>query len=141
MTTQDPFDLARFLAAQAPVIEAARAELAQGRKRTHWMWFVFPQITGLGASAMSELYAIRSLDEAKAYLAHPVLGARLRECAGLVLRAKNRAVREIFGAPDDLKFQSCMTLFARAAPDEPLFAQALAQFFDGIPDRSTLARI
>jgi uncharacterized protein (DUF1810 family) len=137
----DPFDLKRFLDAQAPAIENARGELAQGRKRTHWMWFVFPQIEGLGSSATAAHYAIRSLEEAKAYAAHPLLGARLRECTELVLCAGNRTVHEIFGSPDDLKFHSCMTLFVHAVPDEPLFGRAIARFFAGAEDRRTLEKL
>src|SRR4029077_21032235 len=105
------FDLKRFLDAQAPVIDRVRSELRAGAKRSHWMWFVFPQIAGLGHSAMAQRYAIASLDEAKAYAAHPVLGARLRECTALVLAVEDKSVHAIFGSPDDLKFHSCMTLF------------------------------
>jgi len=119
------FDLERFLDAQAPVIAQAQSELRAGAKRTHWMWFVFPQIAGLGHSAMAQRYAIASLDEAKAYAAHPVLGTRLRDCTALVLAVEDKSAHAIFGSPDDLKFHSCMTLFARAAPEEPLFRQAL----------------
>jgi uncharacterized protein (DUF1810 family) len=136
-----PYDLQRFLDAQAPVIDAVRAELARGRKTSHWMWFVFPQIDGLGYSAMARRYAISSLDEARAYAAHPVLGARLRECTQLAVAAGERAAREIFGTPDDLKFHSSMTLFAHAAPDEALFRRALAKFFAGRDDEATLARL
>jgi uncharacterized protein (DUF1810 family) len=139
--TCDPFDLNRFLVAQAPVIENVRRELAQGLKRTHWMWFVFPQIAGLGRSAMAERYAIRSLDEAAAYGAHCQLGARLRECTRLVLRSGSRTISEIFGSPDDLKFHSSMTLFAHAAPSEELFRTALCLYFDGVEDAATLARL
>jgi uncharacterized protein (DUF1810 family) len=137
----DPFNLQRFLDAQSPVIAAVRAELAQGRKQTHWMWFVFPQIDGLGSSAMAKRYAIRSLDEAKAFAAHPLLGARLRDCTELVLSLNNRTIRDVFGSPDDLKFHSCMTLFARAVPDEPVFSGALVKYFAGNEDRMTLARL
>ena len=120
----DPFDLRRFVDAQAPVIEDALSELRAGRKRTHWMWFVFPQIEGLGFSSMAKRYAIRSLAEARAYLNHPVLGDRLRECVRLVAAA-GRPIAEVFGPPDDLKFRSCVTLFAAAAPDEAVFSEAL----------------
>ncbi len=137
----DPFDPDRFIAAQASVIASVRAELAQGRKRSHWMWFVFPQIEGLGASAMAQRYALHSLDEAKEYAAHPVLGARLRECTKLVLAVQGRTVHEIFGSPDDLKFHSCMTLFARAAPGEPVFREALDRCFAGREDALTLGRL
>jgi uncharacterized protein (DUF1810 family) len=132
------FDLHRFLEAQSPAIERVRAELARGRKASHWMWFVFPQISGLGRSAMAQRYAIASLEEARAYAAHPVLGARLRELTALVLAVEDRSAYEIFGPPDDLKFHSAMTLFARAAPDEPLFRQALAKYFAGSEDAATV---
>ena len=135
------FDLERFLDAQASVIARVQSALRAGAKRTHWMWFVFPQIAGLGHSAMAERYAIASLDEAKAYAAHPVLGARLRECTALVLAVEGKAAHAIFGSPDDLKFHSCMTLFARAAPEEPLFAQALERFFSGREDPLTVERL
>jgi uncharacterized protein (DUF1810 family) len=112
VTDDDPFDLARFVAAQAPVYDRVVAELRAGRKESHWMWFIFPQAAGLGRSAMSERYAIGSLDEARAYLAHPVLGPRLRECTALVNTAlETRSLAEIFGYPDGLKFHSCMELF------------------------------
>lgn len=130
-------DLARFVEAQAAVIDNVRAELAAGRKTTHWMWFIFPQVAGLGRSAMAERYAIRSLDEARAYLAHPVLGPRLRECTGLVL-ASGRPVKAVFGAPDDLKFRSCMTLFVAADHKAGIFRTALARFWNGAADAATL---
>lgn len=139
--TRDPFDLARFVAAQDPVIDAVREELRSGRKRSHWMWFIFPQIAGLGHSEMARRYAIRSLDEARAYLAHPVLGERLRECARLVAAIQGRTAREIFGSPDDLKFRSCMTLFSLADPDERVFADCLEQYYGGVPDEATLELI
>lgn len=137
----DPFDLERFVSAQARVIDDVRAELGSGRKQSHWMWFVFPQIAGLGLSAMAERYAITSLAEARAYLAHPVLGPRLRECTRLALDVQGRTVHQIFGSPDDVKFRSSMTLFAQAAPDEPIFASALAKFFDSKPDTATLQKL
>ena len=137
----DPFDLQRFAQAQAPVFETVLAELGAGRKRSHWMWFVFPQLRGLGLSSMAEHYGIASLDEARAYLAHPVLGPRLRECCALVQRVAGRSANQILGSPDDLKFRSCLTLFARAAPDEPLFAQALEKYYGGQADPRTLARL
>lgn len=140
-TSEDPYDLARFIAAQEPVYAQVTAELAAGRKRSHWMWFVFPQLQGLGASAMAQRYAIRSLEEATAYLAHPILGRRLRECAGLVNAVDGRSAREIFGRPDDLKFHSAMTLFAKAAPQEPLFALALQKYFAGAADPLTLGKL
>ena len=137
----DPYDLDRFVAAQAPIYTQAAAELAAGRKRSHWMWFVFPQLEGLGASAMAQRYAVRSLAEARAYLDHPLLGARLKECVGLVNKAEGRSAHEIFGHPDNLKFQSSMTLFAAAAPEELLFVQALRKYFAGRGDRLTLAKL
>jgi uncharacterized protein (DUF1810 family) len=115
--------------------------LRAGAKRSHWMWFVFPQVAGLGHSAMAQRYAIASLDEAKAYAAHPVLGARLRECTALVLAAEGRSVHDIFGSPDDLKFHSCVTLFARAASEEPVFLEALGRCFAGRQDSLTLQRL
>ena len=133
----DPFDLERFVRAQDPVFRAVEAELARGRKQTHWMWFVFPQISGLGSSAMSQRYAIGSRAEAKAYLAHPVLGARLIECTGLVLAVQGRSINAILGAPDDAKFRSSMTLFG-AVSDEPIFGAALARYFAGERDAATL---
>lgn len=139
--SQDPFGLARFTQAQAGAYDAALAELKQGRKRSHWMWFVFPQIRGLGSSPTSRLYAIGSLEEARAYLAHPVLGARLRACVAAAMANAHLSAREIFGSPDDAKFRSSLTLFAESAPAEPIFAQALAAFFDGLPDPLTLARL
>jgi uncharacterized protein (DUF1810 family) len=135
------FDLQRFLDAQAPVIDAVRAELRAGAKRTHWMWFVFPQIAGLGRSMMAARYAIASLEEAQAFAAHPVLGARLRECTALVLAVRGKTITEIFGSPDDLKLHSCMTLFLRAAPGEPLFRQAIDRCFAGREDSLSLARL
>ena len=137
----DPHDLARFAAAQAPVIAEVLAELAAGRKRTHWMWFVFPQIAGLGSSPMARRYAIRSLDEARAYAAHSVLGERLRRCTDLVLAVEGRSVAAVLGSPDDVKFRSSMTLFGRAAPDDSRFQGALDRFFAGEPDAATLARL
>ena len=130
-----------FLTAQAPIYDTAFAELRAGQKRTHWMWFIFPQIAGLGMSAMSQRYALGSLDEARAYLAHQTLGPRLVECTGDGLTHPEKTANAIFGHPDDLKFRSSMTLFARAAPDHPEFRQALAIFFDGVEDPETLHRI
>jgi uncharacterized protein (DUF1810 family) len=138
----DPFRLARFLEAQQRVYAQARAELAAGRKASHWMWFIFPQLAGLGSSATAHHYAIGSLEEAHAYLAHPLLGERLRECTRLVLQVQGRTPAEIFGYPDDLKFRSCMTLFARASddtrPEDRLFAEALGRCFAGEPDPLTV---
>ena len=133
-------DLDRFVDAQAPVYERVRRELRAGRKESHWMWFVFPQIEGLGQSPTSVRYAIRSLAEAKAYLAHPVLGARLEECAKLALAQDGKSAREIFGPVDEMKFRSSMTLFARAAPAGSVFAQCLEKYFGGAADAATLTR-
>ncbi len=137
----DPYDLQRFADAQDPVYSRVCAELRSGRKRSHWMWFIFPQIAGLGSSAMAQRYAISSLQEAQAYLKHPVLGARLRECTRLMLDVEGRSALEILGSPDDMKFRSCLTLFARAAPDEPVFRDALQKYFDRDEDPSTLTRL
>ena len=134
----DPFDLARFEQAQAPVFAQAIAELRAGRKRSHWMWFIFPQFRGLGFSTMSQRYAIRNLDEARAYLAHPVLGSRLRQCAAAVLDVEGRSAHEIFGSPDDVKLRSCATLFATASPPGSEWARLLDKYFDGQPDEATL---
>jgi uncharacterized protein (DUF1810 family) len=136
---KDPYDLLRFVEAQAPLYEQVLAELGEGRKRSHWIWFIFPQLAGLGHSAMAQRFAIASLDEAKAYLAHPVLGARLRECARLVLAVQERSIHDIFGSPDDLKFRSSMTLFSRADPTEPVFQLCLLKYFAGQGDPQTPA--
>jgi len=137
----DPFDLERFVAAQAPVYERVCAELRAGRKRSHWMWFVFPQIEGLGSSAMARKFAIASREEAEAYLAHPLLGPRLLECTRLVRLVEGRSIAQIFGSPDDVKFRSSMTLFARIAPEHRDFAEALEKYFQGEPDSLTLERL
>ena len=134
-------DLARYVAAQDPVLEQVRRELADGRKRTHWMWFVFPQIAGLGSSPTARLYAIRSLDEARAYLAHDPLGPRLRDCTTLALDCGVTDAHALFGSPDDLKFHSSMTLFAAASGRDGPFAEALDVFFGGQEDRATLDRL
>ncbi len=134
------FDLQRFVEAQAPVIENVLAELRAGRKRTHWMWFVFPQFAGLGSSAMAVGYAIGSAAEARAYLAHPVLGERLRHCVRLVV-ASQRPLAEIFGPPDDMKFRSCVTLFFAVAPDEAAFGEAIDRCCGGVMDAATLAKL
>lgn len=131
-------DLSRFVQAQEPQMDDVRAELAAGRKRTHWMWFVFPQLRGLGHSAMARHYGIASRDEAAAYLAHPVLGARLRECVELVLAVQGRTAHDIFGSPDDLKLRSCLTLFREVDGADGVFGRALARYFDGEPDPLTL---
>lgn len=133
----DPFRLERFVAAQAPVLDDVVRELKAGRKTGHWMWFVFPQLAGLGRSETARFYALASLAEARAYVDHPTLGARLRDCTELVL-ASGAPVSCIFGAPDDLKFHSCMTLFAHAAPGEPLFTRALRDCFGGAEDAATV---
>ncbi len=135
------FDLERFVQAQAPVYATVLKELRAGHKRTHWMWFIFPQLAGLGHSEMARRYAIRSGDEAAAYLEHPVLGARLRECATIVDTLEGRTVAEIFGHPDDLKFHSSMTLFADVAPDVMVFQDCIDRYFEGEPDDATLARL
>lgn len=134
-------DLDRFVAAQAPVWDAVEAELVAGRKRTHWMWFVFPQVAGLGRSAMSARYALDGLDAARAYLAHPVLGARLRRATDLMLAHAGEDAASVLGGVDAVKFRSSMTLFAAAAPEEPRFAAALRAFHGGAPDPETLARL
>jgi uncharacterized protein (DUF1810 family) len=132
-----PFDLERFVPAQDPVYSAVLGELGRGRKQSHWMWFIFPQIAGLGFSAMSQRYAISSREEAKTCLAHPVLGPRLIECTRLVLAVEGRTINAILGAPDDAKFRSSMTLFG-AASDEPVFDEALTRYFAGDRDSATL---
>lgn len=140
MTSDDPFDLARFRTAQAPVFETVLAELRAGRKRTHWMWFVFPQLRGLGRSTMAWHYGISSLDEARAYLADPVLGGYLRVANEAVLGVHGRSAHDIFGSPDDLKFRSSMTLFCEAAAlPGSSFQRSLDRYFEGLPDESTLA--
>jgi uncharacterized protein (DUF1810 family) len=135
------FDLERFVDAQAGVYERVCGELRAGRKQSHWIWFVFPQIRGLGSSEMAVRYAISSLEEAKAYLRHDVLGVRLRECAGILIGVQGRTVEEIFGYPDDLKFHSSMTLFAKAAEEEGVFQEALGKYFGGAMDGGTLERL
>jgi uncharacterized protein (DUF1810 family) len=133
--------LERFVREQEPGYDQVLAELRHGRKSSHWIWFIFPQIAGLGRSAMSQHFAIGSLDEARAYLEHPVLGTRLRECVGLLLAVKGRSADEIFGSLDAMKVRSSMTLFHRAAPDEPEFRLVLERFYDGITDSSTDERL
>ena len=134
----DPHDLHRFVEVQQGTFAQAVSELEDGHKTSHWMWFVFPQLRGLGRSPMAIRFGIESLDEARAYLAHPLLGPRLKECVRLALRIDGRSITEIFGSPDDMKFRSCMTLFDCAVPDETLFAQALQKYFGGTPDARTL---
>lgn len=140
MTNSDPYDLQRFIDAQRASYTRAVDELKAGRKQSHWMWYIFPQIQGLGRSSMSQKYAIGSLDEAKAYLDHPILGPHLRECTRLVTAARGSAIEEILAYPDDLKFHSCMTLFAHAAADNQIFLGALEKFFRAGFDSATLTR-
>jgi uncharacterized protein (DUF1810 family) len=137
--THDAWNLQRFVDAQDPLYEAVKLELGHGHKRTHWMWFVFPQLAALGSSATAKHYGLHSPAEAHAYLAHPVLGARLRECCALLLGVQGRTLHEIFGSPDDLKFRSCMTLFDIAAPHEPLFRKCLEKYCNGERDAVTQA--
>jgi uncharacterized protein (DUF1810 family) len=142
MTTYDARSfrlLDRFLTAQDQVYAEVLTELAAGRKRTHWMWFIFPQIAGLGTSETSRRYAIRDLEEARAYLAHPILGSRLRQCAGILLELRVHSAHDIFGSPDDLKLRSSATLFAQVSPPNSVFHQLLDQFFGGEEDTRTLA--
>ncbi|SRR5579883_2672250 len=134
----DPWELERFVDAQRTVYESACSELGSGRKKTHWMWFIFPQLKGLGSSPVAQRFAISSLAEASAYLEHPVLGPRLRHCTALVNRIEGRSIDSIFGFPDDLKFRSSMTLFAQATPDNRVFREALDKYFSGEPDELTL---
>ena len=145
---QSTFDLERFVDAQVPIYEQVLQELASGQKRSHWMWFIFPQIQGLGSSPTARHFAISGMDEAVAYLNHPVLGVRLRECASLVYAVKGRSVSEIFGYPDDLKFHSSATLFAEATKRKPatdsgnqVFGDLLTRYFNGKPDQATLDRL
>jgi uncharacterized protein (DUF1810 family) len=139
----DPYNLARFVTAQdaGGIYNRAVQELRRGRKTTHWMWFIFPQIAGLGHSHMATTYAISSLDEARAYLKHPVLGPRLRECAAIVAASSASTALEIFGGIDTQKLRSSMTLFMRAEPAEPVFQQVLDRYFDGHPDPATDQRL
>lgn len=137
--TADPYGLSRFVEAQEGVYERALQELRRGRKATHWMWLVFPQLAGLGHSEMARRYGISSMDEAQAYLGHPVLGLRLQECTGAACGAEGRSAYEIFGSPDDLKFRSSMTLFLRAGAGEACFREALDRFFGGEEDPLTLS--
>jgi len=141
---KDAYDLERFVTAQAGVYDRACAELRAGRKQSHWMWFIFPQIHGLGSSEMAVRYAISSIEEAKAYLEHPVLGPRLQEVTGIVVGLEGKTVEQIFGYPDDLKFHSSMTLFAQAATiseEDLVFSQALDKYFAGKEDPATMQRL
>lgn len=137
----DPFDLQRFLDAQAQTYDQALAELRSGHKRTHWMWFVFPQIAGLGRSGMAQRYAIRDLAEARAYVEHPVLGRRLVECARALTALDTEDPAQVLGPVDAMKLHSSMTLFARAAPDEPAFREVLDHYFGGAEDEGTTSRL
>lgn len=139
--TDDPFNLQRFVEAQDSVYERVLAELKAGRKSSHWMWFVFPQIEGLGSSAMAQRYAISGRAEAEAYSAHPILGVRLRDCTQLVLNIEGRTATEVLGSPDDLKFRSCMTLFVHCAPDSALYHAALDKYYGGESDPVTEERL
>ena len=137
-STDDPFLLARFVQAQQDDYERALTEIRSGRKMSHWMWYIFPQLDGLGFSSTSKYYAINGSAEAKAYLAHPVLGPRLLECAEAALQVKGRSATEIFGSPDDLKLRSCATLFASVSPAGSVFERLLEKYYGGKPDRKTL---
>jgi uncharacterized protein (DUF1810 family) len=139
--TPDSHNLERFLEAQEGVYAQVCAELSAGRKESHWMWFIFPQIKGLGSSPTAQKFAIRGLDEAEAYLGHPILGLRLRQCTQLVNAVQGRAIGDIFGLPDNLKFHSSMTLFAHVSGDASLFAAALRRYFNGERDRGTLSHL
>lgn len=138
MSGPDPHDLDRFVRAQASHYDRALSELRSGRKRSHWMWFVFPQLEGLGSSSTSREFAIRSLDEARAYLVHPLLGLRLVQCADAVLRVEGLTAAEILGSPDDLKLRSCATLFACVSPEGSVFHRLLAKYYEGEQDGRTL---
>ena len=137
----DTYNLQRFLDAQRPVFEEVRSELREGRKTSHWMWFIFPQMDGLGRSELARKYAISSRAEAEAYLMHPILGARLRECTRLVNLVEGRSIEQIFGYPDDMKFRSSMTLFSHATSDNQVFKDALQKYFGGESDPLTLERL
>jgi uncharacterized protein (DUF1810 family) len=137
----DIYDLQRFVSAQNPVYGQVCAELRSGRKESHWIWYIFPQLRGLGRSQTAAAFGIASREEAEAYLKHPVLGPRLRECTRLVNLVEGRSVNQIFGYPDDLKFRSSMTLFASVAPDNQIFKDALQKYFGGEPDPLTLERL
>lgn len=137
----DEFDLQRFLAAQEPVYKQVLAELQAGQKYSHWIWFIFPQIDGLGFSSMSRLYSIKSLAEAAAYLQHPLLGSRLVECCSTVHALQGLSAYQVFGAPDHLKFKSCLTLFMQVPETNPVFVQNLEKYFNNQPDEKTLARL
>jgi len=137
----DPYDLARFVEAQQRDYERALSEIHAGRKRSHWMWYVFPQIEGLGSSSTSRYYAIKGADEARAYLAHPILGPRLLECAEALLQLTGRSAHDIFGSPDDLKLRSCATLFASVSQEDSALHRVLDKYFAGERDEGTLQRL
>lgn len=137
----DPYNLRRFVNTQQSIYDDVLRELREGRKRSHWMWFIFPQIEGLGHSAMAREYAISSREEAEAYLRHPVLGQRLEECARLVAAINGRSIEDIFGYPDYMKFRSSMTLFSNVAPHQEIFEECLQKYFGGEPDPVTLAEL
>ena len=137
----DPYDLQRFVRAQEHDYEEALSEIRSGRKRSHWMWYIFPQFDGLGVSPTSKQYAVKSLAEAKAFLAHPLLGPRLRECAAAAVRIKGLSAADIFGFPDDMKLRSCATLFASVSPSGSVFHRLIDRFFAGEPDAETLRLI
>ena len=134
----DPYDLQRFLDAQAPIYDQALAEIRAGRKTSHWMWFIFPQLEGLGRSETAQRYAISGAAEAKAYLAHPILGERLHDCAETLISLPHLSANEIFGSPDDLKLHSCLTLFAYVAGPDSVYQRLLQQLFLGEPDPNSL---
>jgi uncharacterized protein (DUF1810 family) len=134
----DPYNLDRFVHAQNPVYEEVLSELKNGKKVSHWMWFIFPQMKGLGRSPTSIEFSISSRDEGSAYLHHPLLGPRLKECTRLVLLTEGCSIEQIFGSPDDMKFRSSMTLFAQVSPDGDIFVKALQRYFQGVPDQLTL---
>ncbi len=137
----DPYNLQRFVLAQAPVFDRVLEELKMGAKMSHWMWFIFPQIRGLGRSPVSIEFALYDIGEARAYLEHPILGPRLKACTRLVLLVQGRSALEIFGSPDDIKFRSSMTLFAQVSHDDDIFQKALQKYFNGEPDQLTLDRL
>jgi uncharacterized protein (DUF1810 family) len=141
MTAQDPYHLERFISAQNPVYKQVIAELRAGKKHSHWMWFIFPQIDGLGCSATARFYSIKSAAEAREYLAHPILGERLRECARLLDAIKDKSATEIFGYPDDLKLRSSLTLFTVAGGDDPVFTKLLDRYFSGEGDPQTIGKL
>lgn len=141
MKEEDPYDLQRFLTAQSHCYEQVCTELGEGNKHSHWMWFIFPQLKGLGQSTMSKIYSISSLQEADAYLQHPVLGSRLRHCTKLVMSIEGRSIEEILGSPDDAKFRSSMTLFLCTRQENRIFKDALQKYFAGRPDQLTIDRL